>query len=529
MLHRAALLTLVVLAVLRLLWLDGLLKEPEHDSWIYTIEARTVGEQGVAAYLKGPVRRSPLFPLIAGLPVKAGLSPFASAKLTANVFYLGTLLGTYAMGRLLFGPQAGLLAAALLALDSPMLNLGVKPFIDMGMACLMTWSVVALAFLARHPRAGAGLALGSCLLAATFMRPEGVVFSMVLLAAALILAVRSGSLSRPAPWVALGTYVTGFALLTVSLPMERWQQKGLGGRLLLESTVAYRLSPGSAEAGHWPAVDAVAREHPQGDYPSVARILLEDPGLQLRRLARNVGLYLRGVMNHLHFVLAGLLGAGLVYALVKHPRFRPPALAVALLTMLFAAPYIFLSAVDERLALASYPQVYVLAALGLLGLAEALSSRRAASALILLVLAFAGLRHARYLQSSWLEKYTREGYPPVLGAWQAVASEVQGHPRERVVIFGPVWKLYLPRETSPRELWREETLPGLETVVEAERPRLLLLGGGYHESEEVHDFFRQSPPPGRLGPAQLFQVYPRQAGPTDVRIFALSYPEGRPG
>lgn len=517
MVHKALLLTLVVLASLRLLWLDSLLQEPEHDSWIYTIEARKVGEQGVGAYLGGTVRRAPLFPQIAGLPVKAGMSPFSSAKLTANAFYLGALLGTYALARLLFGMEAGLFAAALFALDSVMVNFGVKPFIDIGMACLMTWSLVAMVSLARHPRPRAGLLLGLCLLAATFMRPEGIVFSAAVLLAALAGALRSGSLSRPAPWIAVGAYLAGVALAT-ALSAGGWGQKGLGGRLLLESTVAYRLSPDSPEAGHWPAVDVVAREHPDGNYPSMARILLEDPLLQLRRLTRNAGLYFRGVANHLHFLLAGVLLAGLVYGLVKNPRLAPAALVVAAFLMLFAAPFIFLSAVDDRLALASYPQVYVLASLGILGLGGA---RRASLALAALVLMFAGLRHVRYLQSSWQEKYTREGYPPVLSAWTAVAPEIQG--RERVVMFGPVWNLYLPRQARARELWRSESLPELQRVVEADRPRFLLLGGGYHESEEVHDFFRRSPSPGQLGPAHLVQVYPRQPGPVDVRVFRLSY------
>jgi hypothetical protein len=523
--HKAALLILLVFASLRLLWLDALLQEPEHDSWAYTIEAKKVGEQGVGAYLGGVVRRSPLFPLIAGLPVKAGLSPFLSAKLTANAFYLGTLLGTYALARLLFGMEAGLFAAALFALDSVMVNFGVKPFIDMGMACLMTWSLVAMVSLVRHPRARSGLLLGACLLAATFMRPEGGVFSTAVLLAVLVGAFRSGSLSRPVSWIAVGTYLAGFALAAAFLPTGGWSGKGLGGHLLLESTVAYRLSPGSTEAGHWPAVDAVAREYPQGGYPSMARILLEDPSLHLRRLTRNVGLYLRGVVNHLHFLLAGLLLAGLICGLVKNPRFVPAALAVAAFLMLFAAPYIFLSAVDERLALASYPQVYVLASLGITSLA---GLRRASLVLVMLVLMFAGLRHARYLQSSWQEKYTQEGYPPVLSAWTAIAPEIQG--QVRVVIFGPVWNLYLPREANLRELWRFDGLPALKEIVEADRPRFLLLGGGYHESEEIHDFFRRSPSPGQLGPAQLIQVYPRQPGPTDVRVFELSYPtvKGKP-
>lgn len=520
-----ALLSLILLgASLRLFWLDTLLQEPEHDSWIYTIEARKVAEQGVAAYLGGTVRRSPLFPLLAGLFINTGLSPFSAAKLIANAFYLGTLLGTFALARLLFGSRVAILATALLALDNGMLNLGVKPFIDMGQACLLTWSLFFMIKLARSPRALWGVLLGSSLLGATFVRPEGIVFSAILLLATLILASR-----HHAPWVALGTYLVGFVLLAAPLRAEEGSRKGLGGRLLLESTEAYRLSPESTELGHWPAVDVVARQYPDGDYPSMARILLREPALHLKRLTRNVWLYLRDASYHLHPLLAVFLLAGLIHGLVKNPALVPPAVGVAACMMLFASPYIFLSAVDNRLALASYPQMYLLAALGAVSVAEAFgrSRRQAYAALIVLVLTFAALRHARYLQSSWLEKYTRDGYPPVLSAWTEVASEFR-QSREPVVIFGPVWKLYLPAESKLIELWRHAGLSELEKIVETDRPRFLLLAGSYHESDEVHDFFRRNPPPVRLGSAQLSQVHPDPAGQTDVRVFELSYPRAAP-
>lgn len=528
--HKLALLGLVLVAALRLLWMDTLLLEPEHDSWIYTLEARRVGEEGVSAYLGGTVRRAPLFPLLAGLVVKAGLSPLSAAKLIANAFYLGTLLGTYALALLLFGSRVAILATALLALDNVFLNLGVKPFIDIGQACLLTWSLALLIAVTRCPRAGLAVLLGLCLLGATLVRPEGAVFSGILLAATLISAWRRRFLSHPAPWVALGTYLAGFALLAAPVHAAQWGQAGLGGRLLLESTEAYRLSPGSPAAGHWPAVDVVARKHPHGDYPSMAQILVQDPALHLRRLTRNVWLYLRGVSYHLHPFLASLLLAGLIVGLVKKPGLLPPAAGVAACMALFAAPYIFLSAVDERLALASYPQVCILAALGALGVAAALegeegAGRRASSVLLILVLLFAGLRNARYLQSSWLVKYTRDGYPPILSAWREVAPEVR-RDQGRVVIFGPVWKLYLPAEVEFTELWRQVGLAELNEVVTRDRPRFLLLAGSYHESEEAHDFFRRVPPPGRLGSARLSQVYPRRSEETDVRVFELSYPGG---
>lgn len=529
--NKPALLSLILLASLRLLWLDTLLLEPEHDSWIYTIEARKVGEQGAAAYLGGTVRRSPLFPLLAGLLIKVGLSPFASAKLLANAFYLGTLLGTYALARLLFGSRVAILAAALLALDNATLNLGVKPFIDIGQACLLTWSLVFMIEVARRPRALSGALLGLSLVGVIFMRPEGIVYAMVLLPAALVLAFRSGSLPRPAPWVALGTCLAGIVLSMAPARAEGWSQKGLGGRLLLESTEAYRLSPGSPDLGHWAAVDIVARQYPRGDYPSMSRILLREPALHLRRLARNVWLYLKDASYHLHPLLAVFLLAGLIHGLVKNPALAPPACGVAACMALFAAPYIFLSAVDNRLALASYPQVYILAALGAVSAAEALgrgrgAGPRARSALIVLVLAFAALRHARYLQSSWLEKYTREGYPPILGAWREVAPEVR-RSQGPLVIFGPVWKLYLPAEAELVELWRHAGVSELREVVETDRPRFLLLAGSYHESDETHDFFRRTPPPAQLGSARLVQVYPAQPGPTDVRVFKLLYAPAR--
>jgi 4-amino-4-deoxy-L-arabinose transferase-like glycosyltransferase len=186
--------------VARLMALDS----PLHwDEAVYAVRARSWVEPDAA--LSGwSYIRPPLLPMLAGLPVLAGGDEWQlrSIGLLAGV---GLLLVAWWLGRMIAGPVAGLLAAAVLH-GSPTLQKESATLLTDVPAAALLLCVAALLWwqLEERPSAGAGLVVAAGVAALAFLMRYGSVLALApMLAVAGLLWWRRLATSRHATIAAL--------------------------------------------------------------------------------------------------------------------------------------------------------------------------------------------------------------------------------------------------------------------------------------------------------------------------------------
>src|SRR5436189_1191412 len=106
------------------------------------------------------------------------LSPFGSSEdlmLAIGLLALGMLIvGLFRLGQELFGVWAGVLAAAIIATRVPILNFGIRGYVDLPTAAFVVWAVVLEA---RKPFRGAPVLI--LLGLAGLLRPEAWLYAGV--------------------------------------------------------------------------------------------------------------------------------------------------------------------------------------------------------------------------------------------------------------------------------------------------------------------------------------------------------------
>ncbi|MBI5629297.1 MAG: hypothetical protein HY921_00225 [Elusimicrobia bacterium] len=527
--ERAALLALALLLAacgLRLILLDGLLKEPEHDAWSYALEVKQIAGGGFKGYLNGSMRRSPLFPLMAAAVSRSGLDPFASAKLLCNLFYLGLVLLTFLCGRLLAGAGAGLLAAGLLALSNGILDLGVKPYLDIAYTFFAVLSVYLILAARSEPRPRHAAALACSALAAVYARPEGLITMGTLLAANAAWPARSPLKYTLGP---AALYALGILAVRLCFDTSRWGVHGVGGSAFLQATECYRLDPNGLKA-IYSALDAIRDRYPARNYPGALALTLQEPLFQAGRLLHNLGAYLERLRYETAGapLILGPLGLAWGWRRVQIAE-RRSLLEMAFYAALFSVVSLLTFSCCLRFEMGAYPFLYIALALGLIQLSGSLEVRwptfRPGALLLIFCFSLPFLRHWRWYQAEWAEKYSRPNYPPYGLAWKAIEAEARSAAAQgkSIATYGPMWDYYLPNAKLVR-LYRQNSLADLENAVKKSRPGLLIMGGMYHEGEEVKQFFRKEPLP-RLGGASLNRIYPTDSSAkTPVKVFACSYP-----
>ena len=177
--------------------------------------------QGRTPDFEGPVAPTP-HPLLIVLGVPLSLTGDAAEDilLALGLLALGFLaVGLFRLGQELFGTAVGVLAAAIVLTRVPILNFGIRGYVDLPTVALIVWAAVLEV---RRPRRGA--AVLALLALAGLLRPEAWLFAAAYLAwlawapAGRRAAVRLLPLAAAAPvlWLALDWAVTGNPLHSAS-------------------------------------------------------------------------------------------------------------------------------------------------------------------------------------------------------------------------------------------------------------------------------------------------------------------------
>lgn len=142
-------------------------------------------------YFKNPggfypeLNHGPLYPLVVALVFKARTISEQAVEWTSIAFFMLTLAGVYALGKMLFDRPIGLLAAGLFGLSLPILNSAISG--EQWTLCTLLFTLLMIAMAAHHAatdsgnlRKGIGLAtVSAALMAALYMTDPVMLFAAV--------------------------------------------------------------------------------------------------------------------------------------------------------------------------------------------------------------------------------------------------------------------------------------------------------------------------------------------------------------
>jgi 4-amino-4-deoxy-L-arabinose transferase-like glycosyltransferase len=195
------------------------------DESVYAVRARSWVDPD--AVLSGwSYIRPPLLPLIAGLPVASGGAEW-QLRTIGLVSGAGLLLAAWWLGRMLVGPIAGVLAAAVLAGSPTLIKESATLLTDVPAAALMLVASALLWWsLEERPRPGRALALAAAVAALAFLMRYGsvvVLAPMAAIAVALwwrqLWAHRAASLGAVAVVAALAAGHVAWSMIQTGAPL----------------------------------------------------------------------------------------------------------------------------------------------------------------------------------------------------------------------------------------------------------------------------------------------------------------------
>jgi len=166
--------------------------------------------------------------IIVSVPLSLTGDAAEDVLLALGLLALGFLaVGLFRLGQELFGTAVGLLAAAIVLTRVPILNFGIRGYVDLPMVALIVWAAILEV---RRPRRGAPVLV--LLAIAGLLRPEAWLFAagywLWLRAPARLLPL---ALAAPAVWFALDGLVTGNPVHSASgtqdLARELGRQTGI--------------------------------------------------------------------------------------------------------------------------------------------------------------------------------------------------------------------------------------------------------------------------------------------------------------
>lgn len=178
-----AALAIVVLAFAAIVFGVISIGSPLHwDEAVYAVRARSWVEPD--AVLSGwSYIRPPLLPMVAGLPVAAGGAEW-QLRAIGLVSGVALLVGAWWTGRMLVGPIAGVLAAAVLAASPTLIKESATLLTDVpAAALLLATSALVWWSLEHRPRPGRALALAAAVGALAFLMRYGSVVVLAPMAA----------------------------------------------------------------------------------------------------------------------------------------------------------------------------------------------------------------------------------------------------------------------------------------------------------------------------------------------------------
>jgi 4-amino-4-deoxy-L-arabinose transferase-like glycosyltransferase len=174
----------------------------EVDESVYAVQARAWAAGGPVTGIR--LQRAPLIPAIGALEYMAGARAELPFRATGLVFGIAAIVMVFVLGRVVFGPNVGLLAAAVFA-SAPTVQQRASQFLTdvpatavlLGLALLLwrnrdrsTWSLLLLAPLAAaafYIRYASILPIGALLLVALFLWHRSLLKNKALVAATILL------------------------------------------------------------------------------------------------------------------------------------------------------------------------------------------------------------------------------------------------------------------------------------------------------------------------------------------------------
>ena len=195
------------------------------DEAVYAVRARSWVDPD--AVLSGWSHiRPPLLPLIAGLPVAAG-GEEGQLRSIGLISGVGLLLAAWWLGRMLVGPIAGVLAAAVLAGSPTLIKESATLLTDVPAAALMLVATALLWWsLEERPQPGRALALAAAVAALAFLMRYGSVVVLAPMAAVVLVlwwprlwAHRAASLRAVAIIAALAAGHVAWSMIQTGAPL----------------------------------------------------------------------------------------------------------------------------------------------------------------------------------------------------------------------------------------------------------------------------------------------------------------------
>jgi 4-amino-4-deoxy-L-arabinose transferase-like glycosyltransferase len=308
-------------------WLSRDTSVQDWDNALHTLYAFVAHDQIAAGALTAPLRNwntyPPLVHLVGALGVFVGGRSPASVIMASNLVFVPLLaFGCYGVGRLAYGPGAGILAA-LFALGTPMVISEMHEFLlDPPQAAMIAVTVWALLASRRFERPGLAALAGVLTALAMLAKETSVVFLAGLL---LVVIVRGGWRH----WRGLACYASGVAVF--ALPWYAYHADQLRAQLVLHGAEA-NTAEANPLGGAYPSL--VSAKNALWYFWDAANIQLRLPLLILFLLG--VALAIRGLARRRPAsltpeLLGGALVAWLGMTVLTHkdPRYTLPGLVYA--------------------------------------------------------------------------------------------------------------------------------------------------------------------------------------------------------